>query len=318
MAEPVLPQSASVPETEAPRPKTPAELQAEAEEKEYVRLLYLMFDKFTLNDQRAFYRNAVRKNRSAASQVNKVRALFALLTGLASALAGLLVAATPPELCPRVNQFETVAMAISTPAPEVTQEFEATLEPSQAAAEANVAPTLSGCALTTLVVPFLLIMSVVAPALGGAFTTLADLYQWDKLINIYDAALENIEIADAKSPIDDMELPQYKAQFKGYAEGTLSVMRDETAQWGQVIRTPKQIDEFVEQELRRAGENAQQITIEQVRDAVLKELASVQAATENANKMIEEMHKTFIKDSAPAQPSNDDDEQDMSDPPAGQ
>ena len=31
-------------------------------------------------------------------------------------------------------------------------------------------------------------------------------------------------------------------------KGTLNVMRDETAQWGQLIRTPKQIEDFVANE----------------------------------------------------------------------
>ena len=93
------------------------------------------------------------------------------------------------------------------------------------------------------------ILSVVLPALGGVFSTLADLYQWDKLNSIFESALENLEVADALSPSDKIEdNVVYRASTRAYAEGALTVMSDETAQWGQSIRTPSQIDQFVAEE----------------------------------------------------------------------
>jgi hypothetical protein len=44
----------------------------------------------------------------------------------------------------------------------------------------------------------------------------------------------------------------YNAALRAFAEGTLSVMRDETAQWGQLIRPPRQIEEFLQAEARKA------------------------------------------------------------------
>jgi hypothetical protein len=98
----------------------------------------------------------------------------------------------------------------------------------------------------------LLVVAVVAPALGAAFTTLADLYQWDRLITVYDVALENLEVADAQSPLPAMDDLVFRAALRAYTEGTLSVMRDETAQWGQLIKTPASLEAFIVQEAARA------------------------------------------------------------------
>jgi hypothetical protein len=58
-----------------------------------------------------------------------------------------------------------------------------------------------------------------------------------------------MEVADALSPsekiIDDVV---FRASTRAYAEGALTVMSDETAQWGQSIRTPSQIETFVAEE----------------------------------------------------------------------
>jgi hypothetical protein len=98
----------------------------------------------------------------------------------------------------------------------------------------------------------LTILSVILPALGGAFTTLADLYQWDRTVAIYEAALESIGEADALSPVDTMDDLVYRASLRAYAEVTLTVMREETAQWGQLIKVPVQLEQFIEEERRRA------------------------------------------------------------------
>lgn len=103
-------------------------------------------------------------------------------------------------------------------------------------------------------VQFLAVMAVVMPAVGAIFNTLADLYQWDKLTSIYDSALENMEAADALSPSDKItENDLYEARLHAFAEGALMVMNDETAQWGQSIRTPDQIEAFVTRQAERAS-----------------------------------------------------------------
>ncbi|MCC7450013.1 MAG: hypothetical protein IT324_21525 [Anaerolineae bacterium] len=174
--------------------------------------LYKLFNKYALNDQRNYYRNTVDKYRQSAGQVNTYRAVSSLLTGLASALAGLIV------------QSDT-----------------------SAACAANAA----ACNNQGLVF-ILIIISVVAPVIGGAFSTLADLYQWDRLTTVYSAALESLEVADSLSPDDDLEDEDYLAFLRDYAKGTLTVMRDESAQWGQLIRTPEANERFVKQEQERA------------------------------------------------------------------
>jgi hypothetical protein len=106
-------------------------------------------------------------------------------------------------------------------------------------------PEPGDCGTLSSLVGLFIILSVVMPALGAFFTTLADLYQWDRTITIYESAVENIEFADAQSPIEDMEDPIYRASMTAYTEGTLLVMSDETSQWGQSIRTPPQTSEFI-------------------------------------------------------------------------
>jgi hypothetical protein len=169
--------------------------------------IYELFDTFALDDQRNYYRSTVSKFRKAAQQVNTLRASFSFLTGLASALAGVLaMTQIPPAGCPVGD---------------------------------------SACGAVSAIVGLLIIISIVAPAIGGAFNTLADLFQWDRLVTVYSAALENIEVADSRSPDPEMDDFSYRIALNAYVDGTLSVMSDESAQWGQLIRTPAQIEKFI-------------------------------------------------------------------------
>jgi hypothetical protein len=179
---------------------------------------YQLFQQFALDDQRNYYRAITKKYRLAASQVNRLRALLAFLTGLSAAAAALIVqyAFVPGAICYGGADNTTLSF------------------PAQ-------------CGLYQQLTGLFTILSIALPAFGAAFSTLADLYQWDRLITIYDAALQNIEVADAQSP--DETIPDdvtYRAAFLAYAEGTLSVMSDETAQWGQAIRTPAQLEKYLE------------------------------------------------------------------------
>ena len=110
----------------------------------------------------------------------------------------------------------------------------------------------SNCDAIQSVVNILMILAVVTPAIGGAFTTLASLYQWDRTVNIYEGALENLEVADSQSPMDEMDDLTYKAALRAYIENTLRVMAEETAQWGQSVRTPPQLEKFIEEERAKA------------------------------------------------------------------
>jgi hypothetical protein len=182
---------------------------------------YQMFNHFMLNDQRNYYNKTLDRHRTAVQQVNRWRAICALCTGLFAALAGLIVQVF----------FINNAMCAA-PAP----------------GDANV------CTALRVFVTTLVILSVVMPALGAFFSSLADLYQWDRMITIYDSAVENIEFADAQSPLPEMDDAVYRQSINAFAEGTLLVMSDETAQWGQSIRTPPQVADFVAKMREKASQ----------------------------------------------------------------
>jgi hypothetical protein len=173
---------------------------------------YRMFQYFALDDQRKYYKATSAKFRTSTSQVNRIRASLALFTGLSAAAAALIVQSSfvPGTAC-------------------------------------TVEAAPGHCGLLQQLTGMFTILSITLPAFAALFNTLADLYQWDRLITIYDSAQENIEIADAHSPDADIEEEvRYRAALMAYAEGTLSVMRDEASQWGQAIRTPVQLERYLE------------------------------------------------------------------------
>jgi hypothetical protein len=188
-------------------------------ERKYNEALNVLFEYFALKDQRDYYIHKVKQNRDAAAQVNRIRAFFSFLAGMSSALAGLIVVTALPS-----------DMNCST------------------------APDVNSCNVNLFFVSALVIISVVAPAIGAAFTTLADLFQWDRQVDVYIAALNNINKADALSPLDEMPDDIYKISLQAFAQGTLSVMNDEQAQWGQLIRTPQSLEKFIEDSKRRSDQ----------------------------------------------------------------
>ena len=189
---------------------------------------YRIFDHFALKDQKGYYKHAIEQNRQAGRQISHYRALFAFLTGLCAALAGLIAQTTFVESAPCWSD------AVDKPA---------------------------HCGAVGALATILAILAVVLPAVGTIFSTLADLFQWDKLTSIYSDALENLEVADALSPSENIPVEQvgiYLASVRAFAEGSLNVMRDETAQWGQSIRTPSQIEEFIAAERRKAEQKEEE------------------------------------------------------------
>lgn len=213
--------------------------------RQHLEALYEVFKVVALEDQRQYYRFRLARCRKAAGQVNFLRALFSLFTGLASALAGLLIAtAAGGSLVNDCALDRLVPIATNAAA-------EAGVDITAAAASVNAANADLDCTLINVVVPLLLVVAVVAPALGAAFTTLADLFQWDRQTQIYDTALENLEVADAQSPLGAMNDIEYRAALNAFAEGTLTVMRDETTQWGQLIRTPESLQKYIDAAVRR-------------------------------------------------------------------
>jgi hypothetical protein len=239
-----------------------------------MRAVYKLFQKFSLEDQRRYWQATTRKYRKAVGQVNFIVALFSFITGFSAALAGLLVSAYLVDgsfandgACANLSGSRTLVTTLRNigviDESEATQSLEAlsadgsTLgidnETVQAALTALSNSDAANCGFIEGVVNFLMIMAVVAPAIGGAFTTLASLYQWDRTVSIYEGALDNLEVADSQSPLDDMDDLTYKAALRAYVENTLRVMAEETSQWGQSVRTPPDLEAFVEEEKRKAA-----------------------------------------------------------------
>lgn len=191
---------------------------------------YELFKEFAYDDQRQYYEAAVDHNRKAAAQVNRLRAVFALVTGFASALAGLLVQLS-------LNSDTNCGLG------------------KQAQAIINSAMSASsGCVTIQTTANILLALAVIAPAFAGALNILTDLFQWDRLTTIYSAAIENLEVAYTYTPEDDMPDDGYKFSVEAFGKDTLAVMSEETAQWGQAIHTPPTLTDFLKQEADKAAQ----------------------------------------------------------------
>jgi hypothetical protein len=205
------------------------------QERELLRAKYILFNRYALEDQRAYYNRTLEKNRKSASQVNFIRASFALLTIVVAGIATYIV------------QTRFVNDICST--------------------DLN---TLQGdCLIWRNIVNLLLLLSIVFPALGAFFNMLADLFQWDRLVQIYDEAVKSLEIPDALSPDDEMPDDVYRASLELFASTTLGVMRDESGQWGQLIGTPENLAAYKQRtleayqalEAEKLGENAPGLTV---------------------------------------------------------
>ncbi len=240
-----------------------------------MRAAYRIFQWFSLEDQRSYWQRASTQYRRAGGQVNFIVAVFAFLTGFSAALAGLLVSAwlVPGAFanngaCAELadsqglvrsmqqlglitqeeDAFTVGALLADSPLAQTRVDDESLFD-----ALARVAGIDSEqCAKVQSLVHALMIVAVVAPAIGGAFTTLAGLYQWDRSASVYESALENLEVADSQSPLDDMDTLTYRAALRAYVENTLQVMSDESAQWGQSVRAPAQLEQFLREEREKA------------------------------------------------------------------
>lgn len=193
-------------------PPTPS-LTPEARARLLLEARYRLFDRFVLADQRSFYDDKVRRHRRAASEVNFLRALCALLTITSTAVATYLT--------------QTVFLNDGTCAAAVI--------PDAAVSDCNYWRALVGG---------LFVLSILFPALGAFFNMLADLFQWDRLVRIYREASRSLEVADAVSPDMAEDNDTFTRNLVAYATGTLRVMRDESAQWGQLIRPIEDLREF--------------------------------------------------------------------------
>lgn len=103
----------------------------------------------------------------------------------------------------------------------------------------------------TLVTIFIAI-AVLAPAAATAFASYASLFDYERMITIYEKALDNIYLADALSPLPDMSDAEYYMYLQAFADATLDIMFEETAQFGNLVRSSQQIDDFLQKSRERA------------------------------------------------------------------
>jgi len=197
---------------------------------------YKIFDHFALNDQRKYYTNKTDLFRTARGQVNVLRALMSLLTGLATAAAVLFASQAYGGDCANTS-MQTI----------------------QEAAEFSL---VANCGDLRRLTGFLAAASIILPAIAGFFGALQSLYQWDRFVQIYKDALENLEAADAQLTSRPGGIPdsRFIEAYVAYTEGTLEVMASETSQWGQSIKTPAQIEAFVQRQVTRAKEVQRGVT----------------------------------------------------------
>ena len=243
-----------------------------------MRAAYRIFQWFALEDQRSYWQRSAGQYRRAGGQVNFIVAIFAFLTGFSAALAGLLVSAwlVPGAFANNgacaeledsrglVRSMQQLGLIEQVGEAGALQDVGALLADSPTAQARVDDVTLAGalrdlanldsaqCRNVQGLVNMLMVIAVVAPAIGGAFTTLAGLYQWDRTASIYESALENLEVADSQSPLDDMDTLTYRAALRAYVENTMQVMSDESAQWGQSVRAPAQLEQFLREEQEKA------------------------------------------------------------------
>jgi len=170
---------------------------------------YKLFDHFALEDQRQYYNKVVARNRLAARQVNFIRASCALMTIIVTAIATYFV------------QMRFTA-----------------------GGSGNEGCVGSDCAALQTFVNTLLFFSVFFPAMGAFFNMLADLFQWDRLVKVYDEAVKGLDIPDSVSPNPKMPDAEYVTNLYAYVLGTLKVMKDETGQWGQLIKPSDDLEKF--------------------------------------------------------------------------
>jgi hypothetical protein len=178
--------------------------------------LNLLFTERAYEDQAEYYEQRTRRNKLSVKQVTALRATLAFFAGLSSASATLLFTFKVRSGCPT---FAAIDLAKVVPGAE--------------------------CSVLSAVLIALPIFCIVFPALGAAFHTLSDLYQWERLGTVYETAMANLKSAGAKAPLPSMSNTAYDKLLEIYALNTLAAMRDEATQWGQLIKAPDATTTFI-------------------------------------------------------------------------
>ena len=186
--------------------------------REDLELRFALFSRFGLADHKAFSQRSAKRFSIAGAQLNRYKALFSLLAGVSAALAGF-----------------------------ITQNWFL----NQAACAVDAAPGY--CTNLRTAIAILAVLAIVLPAVAAFFNTLAELYRFDSLAPVMETTAENFELADALSPMDDMDDVMYAAAVQSYAETTLRIMREEARQYDQAVRIkPKDLEMFIEEARQKA------------------------------------------------------------------
>ncbi|MBK8031370.1 MAG: hypothetical protein IPK17_18140 [Chloroflexi bacterium] len=59
--------------------------------------------------------------------------------------------------------------------------------------------------------------------------------------------MENLEVADAQSPLAGMAPDLYAVAYRNYTQVVLNVMMKESNQWGQSLQTPSRLQNYIEE-----------------------------------------------------------------------
>ncbi|MDZ4769022.1 MAG: hypothetical protein SGJ24_07835 [Chloroflexota bacterium] len=204
---------------------------------------FRIFERAVLEDQRAYYKREIDRNQRASRQINRTRAFFAFLAGVASLLAALVggfIASRQGQGACALAELSSIASA------NLDQAQSAEIDAALSRGGNDAEESTMSCNGLRIFTSILMIVAVGAPALGAAFTTLADLYQWERLASIYETAQKSLAVSDALSPLEEEPDQVYHASLNAFVEGTLSVMRDETSQWGQLVKMPDALQEYID------------------------------------------------------------------------
>jgi hypothetical protein len=184
-----------------------------------MEIRYRLFQKANLQDYRNYATRVVSRTSKAEGQLVSLKALFALLAGLAAALAGFVVQ----------NWYLNGGACVTEPIADY-------------------------CGNLQILVGLLTIATIVFPAIAALFNTLIELYQFDDLVPVYEMTTENLEIVDSLAPLQEMDDSVYEASLRTYGESTLRVMREETRRFEQAARIkPEQLERFVASQRAKAA-----------------------------------------------------------------
>ncbi|MBK8024700.1 MAG: DUF4231 domain-containing protein [Chloroflexi bacterium] len=156
-----------------------------------------IFYEFMLNDTRSFYHSKIRSYRQAARECGLIGA-FALLVGSIATAAAAILSPNAPDL-------------------------------------ATCGDLL--CQLHASISPLLVLVTLMSAGIAIFFFMLPLLQQWERRIVTFETSLENLEVADAYSPVPQMDDRAFRLELETFAENALRTMEEEAAQFGQIIRS---------------------------------------------------------------------------------